>query len=317
MNMRKYQNNKSGFTLVELSIVLVIIGLVAGGILLGNDLIEAAKVRKQISQLEEIESQINAFKLKYDYLPGDIPDASEVFGSSFGGYTVRDGDGDGKILGSITNSNTNTAADCYNAVGYVAPIGITQRYSTGFTDSPGEIVQVFHHLNAAGLGNYDINQQSYDSSGNPTMRVANPKPPFNAFGGRIAVTCTHYPNQWWAFPANFFNRNMVILIGGRFTTNYSLWNSMSYGAVISPASAENMDIKIDDGKPLTGILGSWSSCNNNTGVTAYITAPSSNYNDYKYYKGAKNNSNTPLFSGSKYLYQEKDCNMALAKIVAK
>ncbi|MEI6730878.1 MAG: prepilin-type N-terminal cleavage/methylation domain-containing protein, partial [Pseudomonadota bacterium] len=46
-----------GFTLIELSIVLVIIG---------QDLIYAASVRSQIKQIEEIETQINTFKLKYN-----------------------------------------------------------------------------------------------------------------------------------------------------------------------------------------------------------------------------------------------------------
>jgi len=52
----------AGFTLVELSIVLVIIGLIAGGILVGQDMIEAATVRAQISQIEKYETAANAFR---------------------------------------------------------------------------------------------------------------------------------------------------------------------------------------------------------------------------------------------------------------
>jgi len=44
---------KSGFTLIELSIVLVIIGLIVGGILVGQDLIRAAELRKLYSEKEK------------------------------------------------------------------------------------------------------------------------------------------------------------------------------------------------------------------------------------------------------------------------
>jgi prepilin-type N-terminal cleavage/methylation domain-containing protein len=62
-----------GFTLVELSIVLVIIGLLVGGVLVGRDLIKASEIRAQIKQIEEFKTGVNAFKLKYNYLPADIP----------------------------------------------------------------------------------------------------------------------------------------------------------------------------------------------------------------------------------------------------
>ena len=66
-------NRKSGFTLIELSIVLVIIGLIIGGVLVGQDLINAATIRAQISQIEKYNTAVRAFELKYGYLPGDMP----------------------------------------------------------------------------------------------------------------------------------------------------------------------------------------------------------------------------------------------------
>ena len=59
-----------GFTLVELSIVLVIIGLIVGGILTGKDLIRAAELRSVQSDKEKIVTAINTFELKYNCLPG-------------------------------------------------------------------------------------------------------------------------------------------------------------------------------------------------------------------------------------------------------
>ncbi len=64
---------KLGFTLIELSIVLVIIGLVVGGVLVGRDLIKSSEIRAQISQIEETKTAINTFNVKYGYLPGDMP----------------------------------------------------------------------------------------------------------------------------------------------------------------------------------------------------------------------------------------------------
>jgi prepilin-type N-terminal cleavage/methylation domain-containing protein len=62
-----------GFTLIEMSIVLVIIALIVGGVLVGRDLIGAAQIRAQISQIEKYNQAVNAFHVKIDYLPGDLP----------------------------------------------------------------------------------------------------------------------------------------------------------------------------------------------------------------------------------------------------
>lgn len=64
-----------GFTLIELSMVLVIIGLLVGGVLLGKDLIRAAETRGTISQITKFATGANGFRLKYGFLPGDIPPA--------------------------------------------------------------------------------------------------------------------------------------------------------------------------------------------------------------------------------------------------
>ena len=57
--MKKTVSIKSGFTLVELSIVLVIIGLIIGGVVVGRDLIDAATIRAQISQIEKYNTAVN------------------------------------------------------------------------------------------------------------------------------------------------------------------------------------------------------------------------------------------------------------------
>ncbi len=73
------KNPQDGFTLVEFSIVMIIIGLVLGGILVGNDLIKASKLRSVVREVEEYKTAINAFKLKYNDLPGNIENAFDYW----------------------------------------------------------------------------------------------------------------------------------------------------------------------------------------------------------------------------------------------
>lgn len=75
---------KKGFTLIELSIVLVIIGLIVAGVTAGQSLIRAAEINAAVQDFKKYETAINAFQLKYDYYPGDMPDAYDYFGSTCG-----------------------------------------------------------------------------------------------------------------------------------------------------------------------------------------------------------------------------------------
>lgn len=75
MKMRE----KSGFTLLELSIVLVIIGLIIGGITVGQSLIRAAELNSVISDVNRYKTAVNAFRLKYNGLPGDISNAASYW----------------------------------------------------------------------------------------------------------------------------------------------------------------------------------------------------------------------------------------------
>ncbi len=93
---------KAGFTLVELSIVLVIIGLIIGGVLVGRDLINAATIRAQISQIEKYNSAVNTFRGKYGYLPGDIPNPyATQYGFLQRGTNPGEGDGNGVIEANL------------------------------------------------------------------------------------------------------------------------------------------------------------------------------------------------------------------------
>ena len=69
-NQKKFQNILA-FSLIELSIVLIIIGLLVAGVTGGASLIESAKIRSIISSFQDTERQIYAFRIAKDRLPGD------------------------------------------------------------------------------------------------------------------------------------------------------------------------------------------------------------------------------------------------------
>lgn len=90
------KHTQKGFTLIELSIVLVIIGLIVGGVLVGQEMIRGAEVRAVISQFERYNAAINTFRNKYAGLPGDLSTADNFFDYAVAG-TTRNGDGNGII----------------------------------------------------------------------------------------------------------------------------------------------------------------------------------------------------------------------------
>jgi prepilin-type N-terminal cleavage/methylation domain-containing protein len=99
--MKKVKSQQSGFTLVEIAIVLVIIGLLLGGILKGQELINSAKVKNIANDFRVIPTYIYAYQDKFRALPGD--DKNVV--AHVGGPTIlpppTPGDGNGVIDGQV------------------------------------------------------------------------------------------------------------------------------------------------------------------------------------------------------------------------
>jgi len=93
---------KSGFTLIELSIALVIIGLLVGGIMAGQELITQSKIRAQVSQLQRYNTIVNSFKLKYGGLPGDLlASRAATFGFTSSGQGYYQNNNDGWVTPSL------------------------------------------------------------------------------------------------------------------------------------------------------------------------------------------------------------------------
>jgi prepilin-type N-terminal cleavage/methylation domain-containing protein len=93
------QSRQQGFTLVEIAIVLVIIGLLIGGVLKGQEMITNAKVSKIENDYKGITAAILAYQDRYGVLPGDDPSASTRFPGTW--VAADNGNGDG-IVGAAS-----------------------------------------------------------------------------------------------------------------------------------------------------------------------------------------------------------------------
>jgi len=98
--MKRYTQ---GFTLIEIAIVLVIIGLLLGGVLKGQELITGARVRNLISQQDGIKAAFFGFQDRYRALPGDY--ASADTNINCGAAACSKGNGNGRIENAATAVN--------------------------------------------------------------------------------------------------------------------------------------------------------------------------------------------------------------------
>lgn len=143
MNRPKIYN--TGFSLVELSIVLVILGLLVGGVLSGQSLIRAAELRRVTSDAERFLAAHRTFQDKYFALPGDISNATQFWGVAAGngadvacrnvqstGLPTCNGNGDGLI-----NSDTYVVYEEMRYWQHLANAGLIEGRYTGTYNSSG------------------------------------------------------------------------------------------------------------------------------------------------------------------------------------
>ncbi len=244
--MKPSPSQLKGFTLVELSIVIVIIGLIVAGVTAGRSLIKSAQLQSVISQSNQIKTAIGAFKLQYDYLPGDMPNAYSYWGASAGCTNAMQTD-----VGC--NGNGDKRIRWSNGVG-----------------SFMEGLLIWMHLSQAKLISGSYNGLSTYAGNGATAGVNVPPGPLPNSGWWASNTYSEYAMP--GYPATLKPSSMIG-IGTYFVNNAYV------GSLFAPAEAASIDSKIDDGLPQTGIAfagggcgGSWvCSTNCNTGNTYKAT----------------------------------------------
>ncbi len=158
-----------GFTLIEIAIVLVIIGLLLGGVLKGQELIQNARVRNIISQQDGVKAAYFGFQDRYRGIPGDYPAAlaqQNIPGmAGCGGGAVCGGNGNGLI--EATGNETLAAWLHLTRSGFVTgnyngipgPGGAVETSENSPTNPYGGFMQLIYdtnYLGAAGVSRNNV-----------------------------------------------------------------------------------------------------------------------------------------------------------------
>jgi prepilin-type N-terminal cleavage/methylation domain-containing protein len=217
---------RHGFTLIELSIVLVIVGLLAGSILVGNALIDAANIRGAISQLSEYNTAANTFRLRYNAFPGDINKRQ----AAMAGLTARgnfpgQGDGDGLLKGSYADNMSGHA-------------GIQAGGETGL---------FWVDLSATGLISGRFSAALVNSVPNISGDALNAYFPKSRLGKGNYVMATSFSDIGYSPPVPVGNAFVIHGIESVNTTG-----SITRRMQMTVAEAFTLDSKMDDGKPYQG-----------------------------------------------------------------
>ena len=213
----------AGFTLLELSIVLVIIGLIVGGVLVGQDLIKAAEIRATVGQYEKYNTAINTFRTKYDGIPGDLAsDKVASFGLS-------------PAAGAVTGAGGTGLGDGN---------GIIEQGTGGGSKQIGEPLLFWQQLTAASL---------VDGAYSTTI-LQTALPDVAVTGGNINkyVPPAKLGKGNYFIVGNSAGINYYLLTGFGATPIDDTDGAISAAPALNPIDAYNIDVKVDDGLPNTG-----------------------------------------------------------------
>jgi len=265
LSARCVLKNSSGYTLLEMAIVLIIIALLTGGIVVGRNLVEQSIKRAVLAEMDKYIKAVRLFSDRYNQLPGDINRAEALWGSDtvngcpgvFSAGTVPqtptcNGDGNGTI-GSFDGTNFTHTTEWYRA---------------------------WQHMANAGV----IDGQYSGVGGNATSDLLLGKSvPKSAYAGGGYMLLFRYYNGTPASAEDFLFTGQHVLefgavdsgcAGGADTTS-----CITHGALLTPSDALEIDDKIDDGVPGTGVvMGRPSTSTLNPGCTTTANATTSQYN---------------------------------------
>jgi len=239
--MSSGKGDRYGFTLIELSIVLVIIGLITGSALAGRTLIRQAEFQSVGTDLNRFKTATYAFHNQYGGWPGDIKNATSFWGAAGGnstdnftascyatvgaGMSTCNGDGNGLVAGStqLPLGDTSVAPESFRFWQHLANAGLLSGTYTGVAGSQ-----------TAWQGIPGINL--------PKGRITNSGYAVQWYGTRGYV-----PAENWLFPLNYGHLFIFGLTDNTFGFGPAL-------PALTPSEAAALDSKYDDGMPGSGFM---------------------------------------------------------------
>lgn len=211
---------QSGFTLVEISIVMIIIGLLIGGIFSGMKLIDNANVQRTVQDLKSVDAALLTFRDTYRALPGDIRNPNTRIPNCAAVPCSTSGNGD-RMIGGIADGAAITTSD--------------------------EEFVFWQHLRAAELISF-VKPVSDLTPGEGQPESPIDSGTYRVLGHRNGIQ--HFQT---------IVGKHLLFVSTRFSEQINVAGTQNQNS-IPCAQGRNVDIKIDDGRPLTGRVVMWGDC---------------------------------------------------------
>lgn len=255
MTVLRGRRTVSGFTLIEMSIVLIIIGFIIGGIVMGTTIKRHAKIASAMSDEQKYVAAAIEFQQKYNYLPGDFPNAQAYWG----------------VNPNCASGGAGTGTQTCNGNGD----GQVENWT-------GEMTWFWQHLVNAQMipgfgGTYVF---SNPSNWTEYMQIGINCPPAKVDGSGFSLnfmglyTSENEYDAWYA--ANYGH---ALIFGGQDINDYGY----TWMAALTPNEAHGVDLKYDDGMPSTGTIlaitpEAYACANDATSPPTYLTGDTLEWN---------------------------------------